>query len=117
MKYILWLDDMRAPFEGTDVYPEHFRRDRGNIPVLWARDCGQAMWYADRYGTPDFMCLDHDLGYPPSLGGDTEETVMKFLRYLSETRVPCDWRCHSANPVGVKNVDSFMTSWLKSEHV
>jgi len=56
------------------------------------------------------MSLDHDLG------GD--DTTMVFLKRLvnevwdGKTNPP-DYAIHSANPIGSKNIQSFMESWKK----
>lgn len=60
-------------------------------------------------GMPDYMDLDHDLG-----GGDD---AVIFLNWLAEEYpngpVP-KYNVHSANPVGVARIKSFMNSWQKS---
>ena len=105
----LWLDDVRDPLtEAPD--------DRD---FVWCRDCHQAMYYTRMWGPPSFMALDHDLGITIDqhvIGGTRTEDVLRYLRWL-EGRHPesCpEYRIHSANPEGQKNIISFMESWKKS---
>jgi hypothetical protein len=96
MGYKLFLDDERNPPDDS---------------WITCRSSEEAISLAKSKGSPDFMSLDHDLG------GD--DTVMKFLkRFVSEVwdgdLEPPKYKVHSANPVGAKNIISFMESWIKS---
>lgn len=92
----LYLDDVRNP---TD--PD----------FIVARSSEEALELCRSMGFPAFMSLDHDLG--------GEDTTMVFLnrlvRELWDTySTPPEFVIHSANPVGSKNIESFMRSWAKS---
>lgn len=96
MGYKLFIDDERTPT--TDG---------------WAivRSSNEAIAYVQKNGWPEFISFDHDLG------GD--DTTMVFLRKLVDQvwngdNLPPDYVVHSANPVGAKNIVSFMESWKKS---
>lgn len=88
----LFLDDLREPPDDSWVVA------RSTIEAL---EICRETW-------PTELALDHDLG------GD--DTVMIFLRGLYEIcedkPIP-SWSVHSANPVGKKNIESFMISWEK----
>lgn len=109
MMWKLWLDDMRNPSVECPKESD----------FIWAHDCEQAKYYVKMWGPPSFMALDHDLGVTLKshmMGSTRVETVMEFLRWLSDKypdSVP-DYRVHSANPVGSSNIVSFMDSWKKS---
>ena len=97
MKYKLFIDDERNPPEDGWVV---------------CRSTEEAITLIKSQGIPDFMSLDHDLG------GD--DTTMVFLkRFVSEIwdgkTDPPGYKVHSANPVGAKNIISFMESWIKSQ--
>lgn len=94
--YRLFLDDVRNPPDNDWVV---------------CRSTQEAIEIIVQKGLPDFMSLDHDLG------GD--DTTMVFLkRLVSEVwdgkSNPPEYQVHSANPIGTKNITSYMDSWKKS---
>lgn len=100
MSWKLFLDDERNPSEpGWTVARSS---TMGVVKVI------------EKARLPKEMSLDHDLG--------GEDNTMRFLRELHhiwETRgadpdlIP-EYRVHSANPVGARNIISFMESWKRS---
>jgi hypothetical protein len=111
MKWKLWLDDLRDPLIESP-------NERN---FIWCRDCAQAMYYVRMWGPPEFMALDHDLGVPVpryaiSGANAQSEDSMKFLRWLERMHPEScpEYRVHSMNPVGQKNIESFMESWKQS---
>lgn len=106
--YILFLDDERT-IEMVD------RSRWPNTHILIARSSDEAkkLIYNPEIGVPLFCSFDHDLG--------GEDTTMVFLRWfvreycdLFPKTKPFEYAVHSANPVGAKNIVSFMESWRKS---
>jgi len=94
--YRLYLDDIRTPPDGDWVV---------------VRSTQEAIEVITQKGMPDFMSLDHDLG------GD--DTTMVFLKRLTNeiwdgNSSPPKYQVHSANPIGAKNIVSYMESWMKS---
>jgi len=98
-KWSLFLDDVRDPAEpGYTI----------------ARSSQEANELCAQQGLPCFMSLDHDLG--------GEDNALVFLKSLYETWVSLgevvvnipDYQVHSANPIGSKNIISFMESWKRS---
>lgn len=94
--YRMFIDDVRNPSEEDWVV---------------VRSSNEALEYVQSNGMPSFISFDHDLG------GD--DTTMVFLRKLVDLvwngdDLPPDYTVHSANPVGSKNIVSFMESWKKS---
>ena len=103
MTWNLFLDDER---QTTYVDPNGER--------MWfvARSTEEAKDLVIDLGFPWFMSLDHDLG--------PDDTTMKFLNWLvweyggnAITHVP-DYQIHSANPIGSRNIESFMESWKRT---
>ena len=100
--WCLFLDDER------DVPKDY----TGNNWVV-CRSSEEAKSMVLEYGPPARMSLDHDLGY--------DDTSMVFLKWLAneycvendKNQVP-EYVVHSANPVGTKNIISFLESWKKS---
>jgi hypothetical protein len=102
--WYLFLDDVRNV---DDVYPD-LNHDWYKV----ARTTEEAKALVGEFGVPLFMSLDHDLG--------AEDTSLEFLKWLANERtinwnedVP-DYKVHSANPVGAKNIISFMDSWYSA---
>ena len=97
MTYNLYLDDLRNPPADRDW--------------LVCRSSQEALDRIVDIGMPSFISFDHDLG--------EDDTTMIFLRRLvnevwdEQTIIP-DYQIHSANPVGVENIRSFMESWKRS---
>lgn len=92
----LFVDDIRNPMDGEWVV---------------VRSSSEAISWVEANGMPESMSLDHDLG------GD--DTVMVFLKWLfgfadGKGLGPPPYRVHSANPIGSKNIESFMESWRRS---
>ena len=97
MTYNLYLDDIRNPPADRDW--------------LVCRSSQEALARIVENGMPSFFSFDHDLG--------EDDTTMVFLRRLVNevwdgVSVPPEYQIHSANPVGVQNIRSFMDSWRKS---
>lgn len=94
--YKLFIDDVRDP------------PSNGWIVV---RSSAEALAYIEKNGWPGFISFDHDLG--------GEDTTMVFLKHLvnhvwNGNDLPPDYTVHSANPIGSKNIVSFMESWKRS---
>jgi hypothetical protein len=104
-KYILFLDDERT-IEMVDrsLWPD-------GMHILIARSTNDAKDIIETCGDPAFCSFDHDLG--------GKDTTMEFLKwyanqYNPEYMVIPSYVVHSANPVGAKNIISFMESWKRS---
>ena len=99
----LWLDDDRYPGLVT-------------IAAGWnwklARNVDDAMWMIRTYGLPNFMSLDHDLGPDRMTGMDF---CKQFTSYLMDNSInwPKDLGVyiHSQNPVGAKNMQSYLDNF------
>lgn len=115
MGWILFLDDERHPADYVSSEEAH--------SIVWCKDLDQAGYATICRGVPDFMYLDHDLGAVVSL--DYSKPMRKFesmeyLHDLADSYPGCDipgYKIISANPVGAKNIDSFMKSWAKSREI
>lgn len=98
MEWKLYLDDVRQPKDDTWII---------------ARTSEEAIKLCLANGFPWFMSLDHDLG--------GEDTAMIFLKELYEIwysfsdtpKIP-EYLVHSSNPIGSKNIVSYLESWKKS---
>jgi len=106
--WCLFLDDLREP---RDAYPDPRSVLGEGSRWVVARSTQEAKGLVLALGMPSIMSLDHDLG------GD--DRSMDFLGWLAreywdgKSSIP-GYLVHSANPVGAKNICSFMDSWRKS---
>ena len=102
IKWMLWLDDQ---FDQEDISFRH--PPIGFIP---AKTSKEAIAFTERFGVPEFISFDHDLG--------ENDNAMKYIDWLIENHyennVP-GFQVHSANPVGKANIISKMNSWKKSQ--
>jgi hypothetical protein len=104
MKTVQWklfLDDVR---EVTDIYD-----DASGFTV--ARNLIHAKTLIQLFGIPHFISFDHDLG-----GDETGYELVKWMVDLDmESPIfPPDFqfRVHSANPVGRKNIECYLNNYL-----
>lgn len=97
MTWNLYIDDLRTPPDDRQW--------------VICRSTHEALAAVLDRGLPSFVSFDHDLG--------DQDTSMVFLRRLvSELwdgiTPPPAYQVHSANPVGSRNICSFMESWRRS---
>lgn len=100
----IWIDD-----QVDDPETPERHANEGFMP---ANSVEAAKSLVEKYGPPEFLELDHDLG----IANGSPTTVMEFLKWLAE-RYPDSvpgYAVHSRNPAGVENIHSFMRSWKKS---
>lgn len=112
MTWKLWLDD--------DTYTPNIEDWRkppaGETDWKVATTSAGALILCMAHGIPEFMDLDHDLG---KLSTGKTDTAMKFLHDLFDMYPEAideikDYRIHSANPEGAKNIQAYMDSWKRS---
>ena len=82
------------------------------------RSSQEALTFCKHHGVPSYMSLDHDLGLKSN---GKKDDVMDFLHALIEGELdgeltfPDDFAyvVHSQNPVGLKNIQGLLDSYLK----
>lgn len=103
-RYSLFIDDERFP-------PRNDGRE-------WkiARDMEDVMMCLRIHGMPGYISFDHDLGDDIPTGYD----IAKFLVELDMGDDPdfalpekFEFYVHSQNPIGKKNIESYLTNYLK----
>lgn len=100
MKTYLYLDDIRTPKTDEDW--------------VIVRSFDEATEYVAKNGIPDFISFDNDLGFNQKEGYD-------FAKWLVEKDMNCeytipdgfDWFVHSANPVAVPRINSYLSNYLE----
>lgn len=100
----MFLDDLRYPPAGEWVIVRC---------VMSAKD------YIAEHGMPVFVSFDHDLGADPETG-EPFETGYDFCKWLCDIDMDLgtlpkdfDFTVHSANPVGARNIESYLRSYLQ----
>lgn len=102
-RWKLFLDDLRTP--NDDSY-------------LLATDVEEAKQLIAHYGMPHYISFDHDLG--EDANGSPLESGYDFAKWLVSMELdgllkfPEDFAfsVHSMNPVGAKNIHSYMKNYL-----
>ena len=104
MCWALFVDDERMPLSNF------------NGELVVARSLQEAISLIVENGCPSFISFDHDLGEAST--GDAIELVKWMIeKDLDENGcfIPKNFSffVHSANPVGRKNIESLLTSYLE----
>jgi hypothetical protein len=132
MKTLLWLDDIRNPYE------DHWSITFSPIPsnelghTEWVKSYDEFVSYIKQNGLPDAICFDHDLGMEVALAARAEgmskrkSRVLKqqektgfdcakwLVDYCLDTDKPLPlYNIQSANPVGKENIDSLLKNFIK----
>ena len=108
--YLFIDDDARTPNLESWRYPPN------QLGWKIAVSTEEAQALVETFGVPSLIDFDHDLGPLPD---GTIDTSMRFLKWLSEEYPDAiktieDYKIHSQNPTGAKNIQSFMESWRRS---
>ena len=94
------------------MYIDDIRIPKGHFDVI-TRNSETSKEYMIRYGCPNFISFDHDLG-----GDDTSIDIVKFMIEMDLDSegdfIPTDfsWYVHSANPVGSANINGYLKSYI-----
>lgn len=104
MTYSLFLDDERFP-------PNNGKK--------WAivRDCEEAISHIKDKGYPHFISFDHDLGENKKTGYDFAKWVIEDDLDYNWIGQEFDFFVHSMNTVGAKNIQSYMSQYLKHKGI
>jgi Ca2+-binding EF-hand superfamily protein len=101
MKWFLFVDDER--------FPPH----DGNTWHI-ARNIDQVFTFLTKFGTPDYISFDHNLGNgTPSGFVIAKALVEKDMDQEIDLHESFDFYVHSQNPVGRDNIESYLREYLK----
>jgi len=111
MKFALFIDDERNPMDVTwGTWQEQVLYRSGEWMV--ARNWFEVLELVVTYGFPSLISFDHDLG-------DGEKTGYEIARKLCDmvmdgVEMPDNFQflVHSKNPVGAKNIRTYMTNFI-----
>lgn len=104
-KSVYWVDDTRDP-------EDYFTPDELDYyyKVFWLKDFDMFKFYIEHLDMPDIVYLDHDLGE----GKNGYDCVKFLVEFCDENSLGLpDVKTQSANPVGVKNILSYVESYRK----
>lgn len=97
----LYLDDIRYPEDSTYII---------------ARTVEEAQHLVEKYGVPEHISFDHDLGVDNM--GNLLPTGYDFAKWLVEMDGDIELSCsftfmiHSQNPVGAENIRAYLSNYL-----
>lgn len=133
----LFLDDLRIPKDAIGLVPSAMNKFYWNNDWEVVRNYTEFCDYIKEYGVPDFISFDHDLAddhYNDLFSDenwvkDDSDIVLKYDEYREKTGYECakwlvdyclelklelpDYIVHSANPVGKKNIESYLLNAKK----
>lgn len=127
MKKLLWLDDIRSPFENNGEWLV-FSPLIQPFETVWVKSYNEFCSYITDNGLPNGICFDHDLsdvqafktGYPHlmeevEVNEKTGMDCAKFLvEYCMDNNLPLPlYNIQSANPVGKENIYGLLTNFNK----
>jgi hypothetical protein len=99
------------------LYIDDIRDPKGEFDYI-ARSSNEAIEYLVRYGCPNYISFDHDLG--------EDDTALNIVKYMIELDLDSegdfipfdfDFNVHSANPVGKANIEGYLKAYLKSKTI
>ena len=125
MKSLLWLDDVRDPFQNDWL---NFSPIGKLVDVHWVTNYQEFTDWIMTNGLPNAVCFDHDLSdlqafkssYPEMVediecNEKTGYDCAKWLvDYCIDNNKPLpEYAIQSANPVGKENINSLLTNFKK----
>lgn len=118
LKTLLWLDDVRDPFD-TKINWLVFSPIEQPFEVVWVKKYHEFVDWITRNGLPDAICFDHDLSdihinkstYIEKTGYDTAKWLVGYC-IDNNKQIPL-YNIQSANPVGKKNIDDLLKNYIK----
>lgn len=137
MKTLLWLDDIRNPFDKDFTPYVALYNPFLNQPheITWVKNYEEFNDYIKFYGIPDAISFDHDLApehytpqeywndfekskeyqdnkkYTEKTGLDCVKLLVGYCKIIKEKLPICVY--HTANPVGKENMESYINNAKK----
>ncbi len=125
-KNLLWLDDLRNPFEGKWI--EEFAPEYLNSgSIIWVLNYEEFIEWIRKNGLPQKICFDHDLGEDVAIklvSKGVNKKKAREVKKLAKSGYDCakwlvdycidhdlqipDWDIQSANPVGKENINGLL---------
>jgi hypothetical protein len=131
MKTLLWLDDIRNPYEDNWLMFSPIE----NPNITWVKSYKEFTTWIEFFGLPDAICFDHDLGMEVVLKARSKGMSKRKSRKLKQqekTGYDCAkwlvdycldnkldlplYNIQSANPVGKENIDRLLKQFKKHNY-
>lgn len=124
MKRLIWLDDIRDPFEDNCKWLAFSPIDLSSAgEVIWLKDGNAFISYIEKHGLPEGICFDHDLSYEHYSDDIIPEQYQEMTGYdcakwlvnycINNDLTLPSFNCHSANPQGKENILGLLNNYLK----
>lgn len=132
MKTLLWLDDIRNPFQGDWLmcFSPEFDEQREN--VVWVKNYNEFVKWVKENGLPYIIAFDHDLGEDLAklkVKSGVNKKQSRREKKESKTGYDCakwlveycinnnvdlpKWVIQSSNPVGKDNINGLLLNYIK----
>lgn len=113
---LLWLDDIRDPFDGDWLVFSPIERP---FDVVWVKNYNEFTNWIETNGLPDGICFDHDLSdihiskstYKEKTGYDCAKWLVDYC--IDNNKTLPKFNVQSANPVGKQNIISLLDNFNK----
>ena len=125
MKTLLWIDDVRDPFQNDWL---NFSPIGKLVDVIWVTTYQEFIDWIMTNGLPDAVCFDHDLNNLQAFKSSYPE-IVEDIECNEKTGYDCakwlvdycinnnkslpKYAIQSANPVGRENINSLLTNFNK----
>jgi hypothetical protein len=120
MKTLLWLDDIRNPFENVENKVPKTESGK-SYEIHWVKNYDQFIDWITKFGLPTTISFDHDLSfehytmesgpYEEKTGLDCAKWVVNYC--MDNGKILPKFYVHSANPVGYANIMSLLHNFKK----
>ena len=131
MKRLIWLDDLRDPFEKDGEWLV-FSPIEHPYEVHWVKSYEEFVGWITVNGLPNAICFDHDLGEDAAkekVAKGMNKKKARLEKKLAKSGFDCakwlvehcmdwgldlpKWNVQSANPVGKDNINGLLSGYLK----
>jgi hypothetical protein len=116
-RQLLWLDDIRNPFENNW---RSFSPIMPPFECVWVKSYTEFTDWIIKNGLPEAICFDHDLGIE-NVNQELQEEKSGYdcakwlVNYCLDNHFTLPkWNIQSANPVGKANIDGLLRSFTKN---
>ena len=129
---LLWLDDIRDPFENNGEWLVFSPLFGGDYDTIWVKSFDEFVKWINDNGLPDGVCFDHDLGEDVAIELVNKGTNKKVARKVKK-ELPSGYDCakflvnyclindldlplyniQSANPVGKDNINGLLQNYIR----
>ena len=128
----LFLDDVRSPKDAIGLVPDKHNKFYWENDWDVVKDYNEFVLYIETNGVPKFVSFDHDLGDTAmdeyfrnvATKGTLDYDIIKektgfdcakfLVEYCMDENQPLpEYLVHSANPVGKKNIESYLENAKK----